>query len=285
MIAFRLLAALLALAGLIWFGLLYSEGSYPHVQAQVVEAAVTQTPKGEHQASFLLEYEYAGKKHEARLDTAFKTSVLDLAQREVDELPVGSLVSLPVHPEHPEVLNWPAFGKGGRALGPAILVVAGLLFWAIPEGLLWLLDRKTPLGTMVFGVFGSLGLFLMLAALACLSAPYKVWRDWPVATARIEHAEIVGAGRTRGLRLQCSFEVGGQGVLGVLIPPWRVGPQQAQGWLDQYPPGRELTLRYYPKDPRICRFDLGFSSFILSLGLALAGLMLTGLGWLIRRFA
>ncbi len=267
MIAFRALAALFCLIGIVWLGWLYSQTSWPLVQAQVLEAAVTQTQRGDHCGSFIMRYEFGGITREVRLDTPLVTSSLALAQREVDELPVGSIVELPVDPQHPEQLNWPPFGKGGRLFVPVVFLVLGFGFWAIPEGIIVILDRKVPIGKVVFYGFGAISLLLFGLSLASLSAPYQVWSSWPRVKAKIEKSELVGSGKTRGMRLVCRYQVDHKEVEGVLYSSWRVGRQNAQAWLEQYPMGSELAVRYYPKDSRICRHDLGFSSFLLPIGL------------------
>lgn len=285
MIGFRLLAACFCLIGVVWLGWLYSQTSLPLVQAEVLEAAVTQTERGDHRGSFIMRYEFGGETREVRLDTPLVTSSLALAQREVDQLPVGSTLELPVDPQHPEQLNWPAFGKGGRLFVPLVFLALGFCFWAIPEGIIVILDRKTPIAKVVFYSFGSIGLLLFSLGLASLSAPYDVWKSWPRVEAQVEKSELVGAGKTRGMRLACRYEVDGKEVTGTLYSSWKIGRQNAQAWLDQYPAGRPLTVRYYPKDPRICRHDLGFSSFLLTLALLGGGALFGLLGLVIGKMA
>jgi len=281
---FRALAVVFSLIGVFWLGWLQRENSHPRVCAEVLEAAVTQAPRGQYQGSFIFRYEFGGKTYEGRLDTPVQTSSISLAQREVDELPVGSVIELPIRVEQPDQLNWPPFGKGGRLLGPLVFLALGFGFWAIPEGVVVLVDRKVSPARAVFYTMGPIGLLMLGLALACLSSPYQIWKGWPAALARIERSESTGLGKNRGLRLECRYQVDGKDTLGVLYTSWTVGRRQVDSWLQQYPPGKELRIRYYPKNPAICREDLSLESFTLSLSLGLGGLIFCGLALVCRRF-
>lgn len=284
MLIFRVLAVVFCLIGVFWLAWLQVENSHPRVCAEVLEAAVTQTNRGQYQGSFIFRYEFGGRTFEGRLDTPVQTSSIRLAQREVDELPVGAVIELPIRVEQPDRLNWPPFGKGGRLVGPLAFLVLGFCFWAIPEGVVVLVDRKVSPARAVYYCMGPLGLLMLGLAVACLSSPYKIWKEWPATLARIERSESAGSGKNRSLRLECRYQVEGKETLGVLYSAWTVSRQQVDSWLLKYPPGKELRIRYYPKNPTICREDLNWSSFSVSLGLALSGLVFCSLALLCRRF-
>ena len=191
-------------------------------------------------------------------------------------------MELPVVSDHPEQLNWPPLGKGGRWVGPLAFLLMGLGFWAIPAGVVAMDERKVSAPRAVGWTFAALGLLLLGVSVACLSGPYRVWKDWPLVTAKVEKAEWVGTGKTRRLRLECRYAVGSQEVVGVLISSWALGRQHTQQ-PPESSPGREVRVRYYPQSPSICRPDLGLESFLPSLALALAGTILGGLALLLRR--
>lgn len=282
---FRVLTALFCLVALLWLGFLYHCSLLPRVPAQVLEARLENHANGKVDALFQVEYQWAGQKRQATLDAGFSSSSAMLMEEEVKANPSGSTVQLTVDPNHPERPMWPP-DRGSSFLGPAVFLLLGFSFWAIPEGVNALNERNVNVFLVAWRTFGPIAAVLLLVAGGMAYSTYQVGQTWTLVQGQVLKAESIPA--SRGLsaaRILCKYQLGERQFEQSVYSQWRASDSVVQAWLAHYPPGSNLSLRCYPADPALCRLEISRNDYFLAGVMLAMGAIFGGLALLLRKFA
>jgi hypothetical protein len=192
-------------------------------------------------------------------------------------------------------------------MGPAILLLLGLIFGGIGAGALWWSARPTgrraPASSeqvfrRVGWAFGAIGILLTAVGLLMARSDAAALRDWPSVDAEVVSSSVVSSTRTGSSSRSLSsptmydvevtfrYEVNGRRyenrtTYGIQSS----SPGDARARQQEYAPGSRHVIRYRPGDPNVIRFDMGslLSVFALSGGLTLMGLVFAGLGTAVAR--
>lgn len=283
MLVFRLVALGFCAACAVWFGVLFQRSYWPTTTATVKQSRVARVGQGQLAAQLDVHYDWLGKPHDAQL-RALTTGSLALAETEVQAHPVGSNILVCVHPDHPEAVYWPPFTSSASWGPPLILLFSAFLFWAVPEGVMLMVDRRVDVAKAAG--FMCLGVGLLFAGLGAGLGLHKarLLQEWPEAQAEIVHAEVIPVGRgLSAVRLHCRFTTATGTHQGTAVSGYRsLSPDLAR-----YPVGSNIPIRYWPKQPDLFVWGAGwrFGYFLESLIFTGLGIVLVGLGLVFRRLS
>ncbi|MBT9585159.1 DUF3592 domain-containing protein [bacterium] len=282
---FRVLTALFCLVAVIWLVYIYQTSLLPRVPAQVLEARLNNNLGGKVDALFRVEYQWLGKKREATLDAGYSSSSVALMEEEVKANPGGSTVQLTVNPHHPEQPMWPP-DRASSFLGPGVFLLLGFFFWAIPEGVNAVNERKTNVFLVAWRTFGPIAAILLPVAGGMAFSTYQVGQTWTLVQGQVVKAEsITATRRLSAARIVCKYQLGERQFEQPVYSHWRASNSAVQAWLAHYPPGSSLSLRCYPADPSLCRLEISGSDYLLAGGMLGMGIIFGGMALLFRKFA
>jgi hypothetical protein len=271
---FQGLAVLFVLVGMLWAGYNYRLSLLPQVEARILEAKLERGDNQQYHVAYKLEYSFKNQVQVASLNTNFDSRSQELMEKEAAAHPVGSTLPLLLDGQK---LHWPVDN-----LGPALLALLGVLFWAVAQGVLTLTGSKLPVGVIVWRTFGPLGALSCAAGVASGLLQWDRDRRWPVATATIVEAQVAEAtSRSFQVRVKCRYLETEK----VFYSPWKVSAAAAQSWIGEHPPGSHIQIHYHPEDKTTARWSQASSAYALSVAAILGGLTFLGLGGLLLTFA
>ncbi len=277
---FWLIGAAFLLSGLVVGWQTHQVSNWPTVSAKVINSQVIKDSDGKYVGQ--VEFEVADAPH-VTLTTSWGSSSMTLMQSEIDWMKTGSTILLPNNPRKSSDFRFPP--RASDALIPGVLALAGLLFAAIPIGVVALSQRQDAF-KIAGQIFSAIG-FITIGVSGLLTfEKVDVLRNWPQTEATVVTAKVGERPSRRqslaGLDLVIRYTVDQQTIEAAI---YSRGGTSDRAWLERQlsermAPGKTITIRYQPSNPRLATFEADWSfSYFWECALTLIiGLMTACLG-------
>ena len=270
---------------------------WPRVEAVIVSSRVV-NPIGpnQHKPELVFRLQAGEISRQVTITGAWSSSSYDMVKSHVDRYPAGSTIEVAVNPDNAVDLRYELGPTFSNLIGPGVVGVMGAIFTVIG---LWTMTRapvrQSPAAIesgsavrAVATIFGVIGIVIVVIGIWLVSLDLSMLRSWETTDAESIAVRPVSSRSSVGNRpsslvyhVQVTFryEVNrtpfqSQTTSGLASSSARRRDELMQ----QFAPGTRHQIRFRPGDPNVIRYDLdySFSTFMLSGGMVLMGLIFIG---------
>ncbi len=279
--------------------------SWPRVEAVVVSSRVI-NPRNpnQHKPELVLRIQPGGSSRQVTITGRWDSSSYDMVKSHVDRYPAGAHIEVAVNPENDADVRYALGPTVTNLIGPGVVSFMGILFAGVGIGM-WARARERRQRDRTAGnaartvravaaIFGVIGIVIVVMGIWLLWLDLAMLRSWMAADAESIAVRPVASRSSVGNRpsslvygVQATFryEVGGTPFESQAMSGSASSTQGRDALMQRFAPGTRHQIRYRPGDPNVIRYglDYSFSTFMLSGGMVLMGLIFIGFAVPIRR--
>ncbi|MFN0304851.1 MAG: DUF3592 domain-containing protein [Burkholderiales bacterium] len=272
--------------------------SWPRVEAVVVSSRVINPLNpNQHKPELVLHLQASGGIRQVTITGRWDSSSYDMVKSHVDRYPAGARIEAAVNPENDADVRYALGRTGTNLIGPGVVGFMGILFAGVGIGM-WARDgtRRKQARTAakagrtvraVAATFGVIGIVILVIGIWLLWLDLAMLRSWMAADAESIAVRPVASRTSVGNRpstlvygVQATFryEVNGTPFESQAMSGSSSSTQGRDELMQRFAAGTRHQIRYRPGDPNVIRhgLDYSFSTFMLSGGMVLMGLVFIG---------
>lgn len=291
--------ALLGGAGALYYYDVQRPLAWPRTEATVVSSRVV-NPRNpdQHSPELVLRFAEPGGIRQVTLRASWSSGSYSMVKEYVDRYPPGAAIQVAIDPEDASDVRYELGPTFTNMIAPGVMGALGLVCAAVG---LWTLLRpratapSSPeadhrLTRRVGWIFAAIGALILAIGVWTISLSLTMVRTWVPADAEAIAVRPISSRSSSGTRpsrpmydVQVTFryEVGGRKFESETVSGMSSSNESRRDELmKQFAPGTRHRIHHRPDDPNVIRYNLEsyFSTFALSAGLVLMGLVFLAFG-------
>jgi hypothetical protein len=296
--------ALLCGSGALYYYQVHLPQSWPRVSAEVVSSRVVNPANpNQHSPELVVRFESGGATRQVTIQPGWSSASYDMVKSHVDGHPAGSNLEVAINPADAGDVRYELGPTLSNLLGPLIVGGMGLIFAAV--GVFTLTrsraaSKATPeenrtLTRRVAVLFCAIGAGIIGLGIWLGAGDLEMTRTWPPVEAEVVSSRSVATRSSVNNRpsvlvydVQVLFRYTVDGR--TYESQTMTGASTSSTFrrdelLEEFAPGTRHRINHRPDDPNVIRYNLDspLSTFGLSGGMALMGLVFLGFGLLFLR--